>query len=67
MPVIRVNAAFKKIHPAALSRQIHVLTGRIETSEVKKTIADVLAYLATVSTVAREIDAAYRAELEKLA
>lgn len=36
MPMIRMNAQFKKIHPAALSRQILDLTGRLETIAVAK-------------------------------
>jgi predicted component of type VI protein secretion system len=30
-PIIRMNAAFKQIKPAALSRQILALTGQLET------------------------------------
>lgn len=36
MPVIRMNAQFKRIHPAALSRQILTLTGRLETIAIAK-------------------------------
>ena len=36
MPVIRMNACFKKIRPAALSRQILALTGRLETIATAK-------------------------------
>ncbi|MGC5225482.1 integrase catalytic domain-containing protein [Micromonospora sp. DT81.3] len=36
MPVIRMNAQFKKIRPAALSRQILALTGRLETIALAK-------------------------------
>ena len=32
MPVIRMNAQYKKIRPAALSRQILALTGRLKPS-----------------------------------
>jgi hypothetical protein len=31
MPIIRMNAQFKTLHPAALSRQILALTGRLES------------------------------------
>jgi transposase InsO family protein len=36
MPVIRMNAQYKKIRPAALSRQILALTGRLETIATAK-------------------------------
>jgi hypothetical protein len=42
------------------------LTGKVESFEVKKTLADTLAYLGLVARVAREIDARYRAELKKM-
>lgn len=42
------------------------LTGRIETFDVTKSLADVLEYLGLVSRVAWEIDARYRDELKKL-
>lgn len=42
------------------------LTGKVATFEVKKTVADVLKYLALAGKVAREIDEAYRKELQKL-
>ncbi|SMX76683.1 hypothetical protein [Brevibacterium linens] len=35
-PIITMNAAFKRIKPAALSRQIFDLTGRLETLSVAK-------------------------------
>ncbi|MET0781219.1 MAG: transposase family protein [Microbacterium sp.] len=41
MPVIRMNAEFKRIHPAALSRQILALTGRLETLALAKRPAPV--------------------------
>lgn len=41
MPVIRMNAQFKNIHPAALSRQILDLTGRLETIAIAKRPAPV--------------------------
>lgn len=43
-----------------------VLTGQVRTFEVKKTLADVLKYLAETAKVAREIDAVYRAEMKKM-
>ena len=36
MPIIRMNAAFKKIKPAALFREILALTGRLETLATAK-------------------------------
>ena len=36
MPVIRMNACYKKIRPAAISRQILALTGRLETIATAK-------------------------------
>jgi transposase InsO family protein len=36
MPIIRMNAQFKKLYPAALSRQILALTGRLETIALAK-------------------------------
>ena len=36
MPAIRMNAQFKKIRPAALSRQILALTGRLEAIATAK-------------------------------
>ena len=36
MPLIRINAAFIKVHPAAQSRQIFPLTGRLETLALTK-------------------------------
>lgn len=36
MPVIRMNAQFKRIHPAALQRQVLNLTGRLETLALAK-------------------------------
>jgi transposase InsO family protein len=36
MPMIRMNAQYKKIRPAALSRQILALTGRLETIATAK-------------------------------
>jgi hypothetical protein len=41
MPIIRMNAALKKIHPAALSRQILALTGRLEALAIAKRPAPV--------------------------
>jgi len=41
MPVIRMNATFKTIKPAALSRSILALTGRLETLALAKTPAPV--------------------------
>lgn len=41
MPVIRMNAEFKKIHPAALSQHILALTGRLETIALAKKPAPV--------------------------
>ena len=41
MPVIRMDAQFKQIHPAALSRQILALTGRLETIAIAKRPAPV--------------------------
>lgn len=43
------------------------LTGGIQTFEVKKTLADILKYMARASKVAREIDAVYRREIQKAA
>lgn len=43
------------------------LTGRIESFHVKPTLPDILEYLALASRVAREIDAAYKTELKKMA
>jgi len=31
MPIIRMNAEFKRVHPAAQSRQILALIGQLET------------------------------------
>ena len=42
------------------------LTGNLKTFEVKKTLSDVLAYLAIVARVAREIDARYREEFKSI-
>lgn len=42
------------------------LTGKVETFPIKKTMTDVLSYLALVSRVAAEIDARYRKELAKI-
>ena len=42
------------------------LTGRIVSFKVEITLLDVLGYLSVVSRVAREIDEAYRKELDKL-
>ena len=39
IPIIRTNAAFKQIKPAALSRSILALTGRLETIALAKTPA----------------------------
>ena len=36
MPIIRMNAEFKRVHPAAQSRQILALTGRLETLALAK-------------------------------
>lgn len=36
MPIIRMNAAFKQIKQATLSRQILALTGRLETLATAK-------------------------------
>lgn len=36
MPIIRMNAEFIKVHPAAQSRQILALTGRLETLALAK-------------------------------
>ncbi|WP_394278214.1 hypothetical protein [Microbacterium sp.] len=41
MPVLRMNAEFRSIHPAALSRQILALTGRLEAISVAKRPAPV--------------------------
>lgn len=41
MPIIRMNAQFKKIHPVALSRQILALTGRLETISLTKKTAPI--------------------------
>jgi len=41
MPVIRMNAEYKKIRPAALSRQILALTGQLETIATAKRPAPV--------------------------
>lgn len=41
MPVIRMNAAFKKIKPATLSRHILALTARLETLATAKAPAPV--------------------------
>lgn len=41
MPVIRMNAQFKKLKPATLSREILALTGRLETLALAKTPAAV--------------------------
>ena len=35
-PIIQMNAEFKRIRPAALSRQILALTGRLETLALAK-------------------------------
>ena len=35
-PIIRLNAESKRVHPAAQSRQILALTGRIETLSLAK-------------------------------
>jgi hypothetical protein len=35
-PTIRMNAEFKRAHPAAQSRQILALTGRLETLALAK-------------------------------
>lgn len=43
------------------------LTGKIQSFHVKPTLPDILQYLALASRVAREIDAAYREELAKMA
>ena len=43
------------------------LTGRIESFHVNLSMAAVLQYMALASRVAQEIDAAYRAELKKMA
>lgn len=43
-----------------------VLTGKIQSFKVTKTMREVLQYLALVSKVAVEIDARYREELKKL-
>lgn len=43
------------------------LTGRVEALQVKHSLADVLEYLALVTRVAVEIDAAYRDYLKKMA
>lgn len=44
-----------------------VLTGSIRSFKVKIDLRDILEYLATAAKVAKEIDARYRAELEKMA
>ena len=36
MPIIRINAEFKRVHPAAQPRQILALTGRLETLALAK-------------------------------
>jgi hypothetical protein len=36
MPIIRMNAEFKRVHPAAQSRQILALTGQLETLALAK-------------------------------
>jgi hypothetical protein len=41
LPIIRMNAQFKQIHPTALSRQILALTGRLETIALAKKPAPV--------------------------
>lgn len=41
MPIIRMNAEFNKIHPAALSRQVLDLTGQLEAIAVAKKPATV--------------------------
>jgi hypothetical protein len=41
LPAIRMNAQLRKIHPAALSRQILALTGRLETLALAKKTATV--------------------------
>lgn len=41
MPIIRMNAEFKKVKPATLSRQILALTGQLETLAVAKKTAPV--------------------------
>ena len=41
MPIIRMNAAFKKIKPAALSRGILALTGQLETLATAKAPAPI--------------------------
>ena len=41
MPIIRMNAEFKRVHPAAQSRQILALTGRLETLALAKKPATV--------------------------
>jgi hypothetical protein len=40
-PIIRMNAEFKRIKPAALSRNILALTGELETLALAKKPADV--------------------------
>lgn len=42
------------------------LTGKIKTFKVKKTLGDILEYLALVSRVAHEIEEAYNKELNKI-
>ena len=41
MPIIRMNAEFKRVHPAAQSRQILALTGRLENLALAKKPATV--------------------------
>lgn len=36
MPIIRMNAEFKRVRPAAQSRQILALTGQLETLALAK-------------------------------
>jgi hypothetical protein len=36
MPIIRMNAEFTRVHPAAQSRQILALTGQLETLALAK-------------------------------
>jgi hypothetical protein len=41
MAIIRMNAEFKRVHPAAQSRQILALTGQLETLALAKKPANV--------------------------
>lgn len=43
------------------------LTGKVRSFQVKKTLGDVIEYMAIAGKVAVEIDAAYRAEMKKAA